>query len=107
MSSTGRLDVPSRAVGAASTGHLIMVPHQELPPLRAASMLPSRGSSRLQASPGAVKRQDLEFFYDTLGPGDSKSSMQSAGRPLSTHTAARAGRKKMAALDAGCYDLEE
>lgn len=93
----------TRSATSSSASHLLVVPHHELPPIRA-PMLHSRGSSRLQASPatkGREMRGEIEFFYDTLG-GESKSS--ALGQRPSTRTVKS---KSLATLDTAAHSIQE
>lgn len=100
LADSRRYEVP-RAASCTSGAPAGALPNQELPPLRAPALLPSRGTSRLQTSP-ASRRGDVHVFYDTLG--DLKSSGQLGG-----HTATRtlAGRIALAQLDAARREAQD
>mmetsp|Transcript_43973 Transcript_43973/g.116235 ORF Transcript_43973/g.116235 Transcript_43973/m.116235 type:complete len:798 (+) Transcript_43973:74-2467(+) len=110
--SLGRLDGARGAscgggAGGSLSGHLLLVPHHELPPLRGASMLQSRGSSRLHSS-SMSRRADVDFFYDTALSGEASPMAKSAVQ-LGSRASTRgvAGRSALSQLDITWRDPQE
>mmetsp|Transcript_110803 Transcript_110803/g.320233 ORF Transcript_110803/g.320233 Transcript_110803/m.320233 type:complete len:644 (-) Transcript_110803:177-2108(-) len=100
--STGKLEV-SRSAGFSASGHLLLVPQHELPPLRCA-VLNSRGSSRLHSS-SLTRRPEMDLFYDAqLGGDNSKSSGQLCSR---ASTRGMAGRSALSQLDIAWIDAQD